>query len=419
MYILTIKASDAFGHAKLLEIEAVSAEQALLQLKEEGFSATSSDIQAVREKSFFTRFKAIDWEGVFLRIPKKEIHRLIKLIGNALVRGKTLKDTLEFIGENEDHRGLKKLVHKLRNRMDQPFTTQVEIFSDHPTYFDEEFLGIIEAGETSSNLGDYLVDYAAEKKKQEEMNQKFFNILLKRLTTFVMVLGVTGVVIAFVIPQFQSLFGEKLKMPWAMELLMNLSDFLVAHAVSFFLVATLLISFFVYLIKNNPLVRWKWDDFLLHFPLLGRTLKTYHTTQFAYLLSTLLTKNVDIVKALAIVVKQTNNVCMVATYKSIATSMQAGDDLFSAIIKQSESGRSYMISSIVQAAKVGAETASLGTTLMDVRHDLSELLTLRLERSIKSFSLIFYALIFLFALFIAYAIGTAIITFYNNAQNLI
>ena len=110
---------------------------------------------------------------------------------------------------------------------------------------------------------------------------------------------------------------------------------------------------------------------------------------------------------------------MVATYKNIIQSMQGGDDLFSAIIKESEGRRSYMISSIVQAAKVGSETASLGATLMDVRNDLDEILINRIERAIKFFSIIFYIIIIGMSVFIAYAIGSAIIVFYNNAQNLI
>lgn len=419
MYIFTIKASDAFGNFKLLQIEAQTSTQALSLLKTEGFNAQAEDILTARKKSFFQPLTEFDWQSLFFRIPKKDIHRLIKMIGNALVRGKPLKNTLEFIAENEDVQALKRLVQQLILRMEKPFTSQVEIFASHPKYFDEEFLGIIEAGETSSHLGDYLVDYSQEKRRQEEINRNFSNILMKRIITFLIVLLVGIVVVAFVIPQFQSLFGEALKMPWAMGLMVKASHVIRTYGLPFFIFSIFFLATFTYFIKNHAKARWWWDDLLLHFPLLGRTLKTYYTAQFAYLLSTLLTKNVDIIRAVNIVIKQTNNVCMVATYKSILKAMQAGDDLFSAIVKVSESSKAYMISSIVQASKIGSETASLGATLMDVRNDLSELFTIRLERSIKLFSMIFYAFILLLAIFIAYAIGTAIISFYNNAQNLI
>lgn len=419
MYIFTIKASDAFGHSKTLEIEAQTSAQALTLLKTEGFYAQLSDIISARKNSIFDKLKAFDWESLFLRVSKKDLHRLIKLIGHSLVRGKTLKHTLEFITENEDSKAVKKLVDRLILQMEKPFTSQVEIFGAFPKYFDEEFLGIIEAGETSSNLGEYLVDYSQEKKKQEAARQHFSNLLMKRLVTFFMVLGVAVVVVVFVIPQFQGLFGDKLEMPWAMNWLMQVSDFLKAYGLYFLLFLAVLVATFVYLIKQYAKVRWWWDDLLLHLPLVGRTLRTHYTTQFAYLLSTLLTKNVDIVKALNIIIKQTKNVCMLHTYQGIVQAMQSGDDLFSAIVRVSESGKPYLIPSIVQAAKVGSETASLGATLMDVRLDLSELFSMRLERAIKTFSIGFYSLILIMAVFIAYAIGSGIITFYNNAQNLI
>ena len=333
--------------------------------------------------------------------------------------GKPLKSTLEFIGENEDSKALKRLIEQLVENMEKPFSSQVEVFAPFPQYFDEEFLGIIEAGETSSNLGQYLVQYTQEKKKQSQMRANFKRVLMSRVVTLLMVLGVAIVVAAFVIPQFRALFGEKIAMPWAMAILMNLSDFLLKYGLYILIVLTTVAITLAYLITSNQKIRWWWHDLLLNLPVIGKTLKTYYTAQFAYFLSTLLTKNVDIIKSMNIVIRQTDNVCMVATYKNIISSMQGGDDLFSAIIKESEGGRHYMISSIVQAAKVGAETASLGDTLMDVRNDLEEILTVRLERAIKAFSIVFYTIIVLMAIFIAYAIGSAIVVFYNNAQNLI
>jgi len=419
MYIFTIKAADAFGNRKTLEIRAESSEKAISILEGEGYHAQNSDIIDAKRDSLMAKLASLKIIERFTRVPQKDVQRLIKMIGNSLSRGKTLKTTLEFIGENEDSKALKGLKDSLIENMEKPFTSQVEVFAPFPKYFDEEFLGIIEAGETSSNLGEYLVEYTKEKKKQAEMNEAFKGILMRRALTFIMVLTVGIVVVAFVIPQFKALFGEKLDMPWAMAILMNLSAFILKYGIYVVVAVTATTITASYLIMTNQKVRWWWHDFLLNAPVMGRTLKTYYTAQFSYFLSTLLTKNVDIIKSMKIVIKQTNNVCMVATYKSIIHSMQGGDDLFSAIIKESELGRSYMISSIVQAAKVGSETASLGATLMDVRNDLDEILTIRMERAIKSFSIVFYAIIVAMAVFIAYAIASAIVVFYNNAQNLI
>jgi len=419
MYIFKIKASDAFGNKKTLEIKATSTKQAIALLKVEGYSANISDILDAKKDSILNKIESLKIMERLTKVPEKSIQRLIKMIGNSLSRGKTLKRTLEFIVENEDSKALRALLNRLIENLEKPFTSQVEIFAPFPQYFDEEFLGIIEAGETSSNLGQYLLDYTKEKKKQAEMNANFQGIFMRRVVTFIMVLVVAIVVVAFVIPQFKALFGEKLEMPWAMAFLMNLSNFLLKYGIYIAIISVATIVIITYFVTSNKKVRWWWDDFLLNSPVLGRTLKTYYTTQFAYFLSTLLTKDVDIIKAMDIVIKQTNNVCMVATYKSIIISMQGGNDLFDAIIKESELGRNYMVSSIVQAAKVGSETASLGATLMDVRNDLDEILNIRLERAIKIFSIVFYIIIVGMAVFIAYAIGSAIIVFYNNAQNLI
>jgi type II secretory pathway component PulF len=419
MYIFTIQARDAFGSRKQVEIKAISPKEALIQLSREGFQADMKDIQDARKDSWFAGIQKMDLGSYFNRIPKKDILRLIKMIGNSLSRGRTLKATLDFVGENEDSRPLRKLIAKLRDRMDQPFTSQIEIFSDFPEHFDEEFLGIIEAGETSSNLGQYMIDYVEEKKNQMALTAKFNRILYARFTTFLIVLAVAVIVVIFVIPQFEALFGEALEIPWAMQLLLDISDFFTKYGLYLAMFLILIIATFSYLVVNNPKVRWWWHDFLLHMPLLGRTLRTYYTAQFTYLLSTLLTKSVDIIKSINIIARQSNNVCIKQTCQNLIVSMQSGDDLFRAIIKENEAGRDYLVPAIVQAAKVGSATASLGATLMDVRNDLEELFTTRLERAIKTFSIAFYALIVILAVFLAYAIASAIIVFYENAQELI
>ena len=257
------------------------------------------------------------------------------------------------------------------------------------------------------------------KKKQMELTAKFHSVLIKRGVTLLMVFVVAIIVVIFVIPQFKALFGEKMEIPWAMNFLLNLSQFFVRFGIIIGIILGLGIATFYYFTVNNAKIRWWWHDFILHMPVLGKTLRTYYTAQFAYLLSTLLTKNVDIIRSMEIIIKQNNNVCMKKTYGNLVTSMQGGDDLFTAIIKENDVGRDYLIPSIVQAAKVGGATASLGDTLMDVRNDLDELFVIRLERAIKGFSAVFYAIIVMFAVFLAYAIGSAIIAFYENAQSLI
>ncbi len=419
MYLFTIQATDAFGGKKKVQLRAAAPQEALRMLQQEGLRAELKDILEASRDSWWARLATFDFSRLLNQVPKKEVLRLINMVGHSLSRGRPLKTSLEFIGENEDHQGLKRLIEKLQQRMAQPFASQVEIFASCPQHFDEEFLGIIEAGETSSNLGRYLSDYVQEKKKQMAMAHSFRSILMKRLTTLAMVIGVAMVVVAFVIPQFKSLFGEKLQIPWAMGVLLSLSEFIRAFGVWIGLLLAAGLTGFYYALARSERFRFWWHNALLHLPVLGKTLRTYYTAQFAYLLSTLLTKNVDILKAMNIIIRQAGNVCIQETCRSLIRRMQGGDDLFSAIVKENEAGKDYLIPSIVQAAKVGGATASLGDTLMEVRNDLDELFALRLERAIRVFSAVFYGFIVACAVFIAYGIGSAIMAFYENAQELI
>lgn len=419
MYLFVINTIDAFGQKNQVRIQARSTQAALEILRSEGYRASEKDIVKRERNSLWNRLKKIDFESKFSRVPKKDILRLVKMIGNSLSRGRTLKESLDFIGENEDNKALKKVVLKMKDKMSDTFSSQTEIFGIYPQYFDEEFLGIIQAGETSSNLGEYLLDYVEEKKKQMVLTNKFHSVLMKRVTTFLMVVVVIVIVVVFVIPQFKALFGEKMEVPWAMGWLLNLSNFFKSYGVYILITMVASISLFIYFDRKNPKFRWWWHDLLLRIPVMGKTLRTFYTAQFSHLLSSLLTKNVDIITSIQIIRRQTRNVCLKQTYQNLIDHMKSGHSLFEGVIKENDAGRDYLISSIVQAAKVGGATASLGATLKDVRMDLEELFEVRLERAIKVFSIIFYAFILGCALFTAYAIGSGILSFYENAQNLV
>jgi len=114
MFIFTINATDAFGGKKKIEIKAVNPNEAILILKNEGFRAGLDDIVNVRKDSFWAKLQQIDFSGRFSRVPKKDIFRLVKMIGNSLKKGRTLKESLGFIGENEDSKALKRLIDTLR-----------------------------------------------------------------------------------------------------------------------------------------------------------------------------------------------------------------------------------------------------------------------------------------------------------------
>ena len=107
MYIFTVNAVDAFGNKKQVEIKSETVDGAIKILKDEGFRASLKDVAGVRKDSWWSKLKNIDLSSHFSQVPKKSILHLIKMLGSSLKRGRTLKESLEFIGENEDNRATK------------------------------------------------------------------------------------------------------------------------------------------------------------------------------------------------------------------------------------------------------------------------------------------------------------------------
>ncbi|QQR83839.1 type II secretion system F family protein [Candidatus Peregrinibacteria bacterium] len=328
MFRYTLQTADAFGKTQWIEVCASSSSQALALASEQGFSADQSSIVREEAIGFWADIKRKSLPLMVGKISKKDLLRFIKMLGGSLERGRTIKESLEFIGENEDQRAVQHMIFQLLKRMEHPFATQIELFGIYPDLFDDEFLGIVEAGESSSHLGRYLIDYVEEKQQQIALLRLFQTVLFKRLFTLLMVFSVALVVILFVVPQFSHLFGSVLTMPWPLRFLVSISTILQRFAPIFLLISTLVVGVFYYFVRYHSLFRFWWHDFLLRLPLIGKTLKTYYTAQFAYLLSTLLTKHVDLVRAMTIIIRQSHNVCIRSTCEQLLTRMKRGAACF-------------------------------------------------------------------------------------------
>src|SRR3546814_1294678 len=81
-----------------------------------------------------------------------------------------------------------------------------ESLGKFPLYFDELVVNLVEAGEKSGTLESLLDKIATYKEKTEAIKKKVKKALTYPTAVIVVAFIVTGILLYFVVPQFQSLF---------------------------------------------------------------------------------------------------------------------------------------------------------------------------------------------------------------------
>src|SRR3546814_11369871 len=82
----------------------------------------------------------------------------------------------------------------------------VESLGKFPLYFDELVVNLVEAGEKSGTLESLLDKIATYKEKTEAIKKKVKKALTYPTAVIIVAFIVTGILLYFVVPQFQSLF---------------------------------------------------------------------------------------------------------------------------------------------------------------------------------------------------------------------
>jgi general secretion pathway protein F len=168
----------------------------------------------------------------------------------------------------------------------------------YPRDFPPLWQALIAAGEQSGQLGwvlERLADYA---QTRDDLNKKMLSALAYPVVVTVVAVAIVLFLMTTVVPQVVAVFANNHQtLPLLTRVLISLSSFLqnwgllllVLIAATLVLAARLL---------QRPEIRLRWDEQLLHWPLVGGLVRGYDTERFASTLSILVSGGVPILTAL-------------------------------------------------------------------------------------------------------------------------
>jgi type IV pilus assembly protein PilC len=288
------------------------------------------------------------------KITTEDIALFARQLATMLQAGIPMVQCFDIIGNGHEKPSMQKLVLSIKADIESG-TSLHEALAKHPLYFDDLFVNLVEAGEQAGALETLLDKIATYKEKTEALKKKIKKALFYPTAVLGVAVIVTGILLIFVIPQFESLFQSfGADLPAFTQMVINLSKFVQAKGWMIALGGGGAGFAFFYFKKRSRAMRRFLDRLLLKMPIIGPIMVKAAIARYARTLSTMFAAGVPLVEALTSVAGATGNIVYEEATLKIRDEVATGQRL-----QRSMESTSLFPNMVIQMIAVGEESGSL------------------------------------------------------------
>ena len=275
--------------------------------------------------------------------------------------GVPIVSSLEIIGSGHKNPRMTKMVKAIEGDLQSGLSLS-EALSRHPVQFDALYRNLVQAGESAGVLDTVLDTVATYKENLEALKGKIKKALFYPAMVVAVALIVSGILLVFVVPQFEEVFaGFGAELPAFTQMIVNLSRFMVAWW--WLILAVLFVGFVVMLASFKRSIKFQHfvDRLMLKLPVLGQIMHNSAIARFARTLAVTFKAGVPLVEALDTVAGATGNIVYEQAVNRIRDDVSVGYPVNMAM-KQVN----LFPHMVVQMTSIGEEAGALDTMLFKV-----------------------------------------------------
>lgn len=277
-----------------------------------------------------------------------------------------------------------------------------------PQIFESQEVSIVEAGEQTGTVVEALYKLSEELRKIHNLRLKIKAALTYPMIIFLFLIAAVVIVLTFVIPAIKPLFDTaEVELPTATLALIATSDFLKNNYFAIIFFVILLWVMFVWY-KNTEKGKANIHFIMLHLPLVGNVYKNYLLSSIASNLGTLVGSWVNIIKALTLVSKTTDNAVYESLFTAIIDKVSKGSKITDAM-NEVDAHHQFFPTDYIQMLSVGERTASIETVTKKMSDQYTREVDYSLGNLTKWIEPIAILIAWVFVMWFAFAIFGAIL----------
>ncbi|WP_165310024.1 type II secretion system inner membrane protein GspF [Vibrio ziniensis] len=295
------KVLDTKGKNKTGVIEADSARQARLRLKEQGLVP----LEVIETKSKSTK-KGSSSFSFGRGISTSDLALITRQLSTLVQSGMPLDECLTAVSEQAEKPHIRNMLAAVRAKVTEGHTL-ADSFGDYPHVFDDLFRSMVSAGEKSGHLDSILERLADYAENRQKMQSKLLQAMIYPIVLVVFAVGIVAFLLAAVVPKIVGQFVQmSQQLPASTQFLLSSSEFVQHWGLQLLVVMVALI----YLVKwalRKPDIRLKWDYKLMYLPLIGKIVRGLNASRFARTLSICASSAIPILDGMGIAVDVMSN----------------------------------------------------------------------------------------------------------------
>lgn len=236
------------------------------------------------------------------KVTNKDVIIFCRQFSTMIDAGLPIIQCLDLLSNQSENPTFKKNLRKIKDDVEGG-TTLAEALGKYPDIFDDLFVNMVAAGETGGILDAILRRLSETLEKAAKLKAKVKSAMMYPTITVIVAIAVVTVIMVFVIPVFEKMFGEMGQaLPGLTQMVINISNFVQSN-ILYMIVAVGLAGYafkrFYATEKGRRLV----DAWLLTLPVFGMLIRKVAVAKFTRTMGTMLSSGVAILDALEIVAR--------------------------------------------------------------------------------------------------------------------
>ena len=298
----------------------------------------------------------ITWQSV--RLKPRDITPFARQLATLLHAGIPLLQSLEVISRGQPNSATHATAVQLKSHIEAGHALHQALRQQK--VFDPLFCNLVQVGEMTGALAPLLSRIATHREKSEALHQALRSAMVYPLTVLLVAGVVTALLLAFVVPAFQSTFASLgAELPSITRWLIAVSTGWQSHG-WFFLLALLLggLGCQHWLFKQP---RWQhaWHWALLHLPLAGPLVRHACMARWSRTLATLLNAGIPLTEGLQAVANVAGNLHYAHATRQIQRQLMQGQSLAHSLAQHSHLFQPMLI----QMCDIGEASGTLDDML--------------------------------------------------------
>jgi type IV pilus assembly protein PilC len=338
------------------EMEAATRDAVIARLRGQRIRVQA---QQVREKG-----KGLGRElkipGFGEKVKAKDVVIFTRQLATMIDSGLPIVQALDILAQQTENKAFAKIVRQVKQEVENGGTFAGAL-GRHAKAFDDLYTNMVSAGELGGILDTILARLAAYMEKALKLKAKIKGAMIYPVSIVTVAVGVTAVLLIYVIPVFADMFGSFGKaLPLPTQIAINLSYVTIAYF-KYIVAAVVGTIFGTRMWYRTEKGRFAIDSLLLKLPIFGDLFRKAAVARFTRTLSTLLSSGVPVLDALFITGKTAGNKVVENTILASRHSISQGQTLTEPLI---ESG--VFPPMVCQMINVGETTGALDTMLSKI-----------------------------------------------------